>query len=340
VAHIEGKELAVGMNLRPMTRLLWLTALVLLVAATDARAQSVSQGYPSRPVRVIVPFAPGGVTDVMARLLAQRLSENLGKEFYVDNRPGAGGNIGIGATAQAPPDGYTIVLTSSSYVVNPALHKRVPYDPEKDLVPVTISAVSPNAVVVNPNLAVRTIAELIDYVRRSGNQNFASAGVGTTPHLSGELFRLSLHLDLVHVPFNGAGPALQSVIAGHTPIAFTAFPPAVPLVRAGSLRALAVTSAERLKALPDVPTMAQAGQPDQEAETILVILAPARTPKPVVDLLYREIAKVVAMPETQARLETLGFNPLASTPAASMARVREELARWGKVIRDARIEVQ
>jgi tripartite-type tricarboxylate transporter receptor subunit TctC len=313
-----------------------------LIAAffVAGQAQAQTGDYPNRPVRVIVPFAPGGVTDVMARLLAQKLSESLGKEFFVDNRPGAGGNIGIGVTATSAADGYTIALTSSSYVVNPALHKKVPYDPEKDLVPVTISAVSPNAVVVNPNLPVRSINDLIDYVRKTGNQNFASAGVGTTPHLSGELFRLSLNLDLVHVPFNGAGPALQSVIAGHTPIAFTAFPPAVPLVRSGSLRALAVTSAPRLKALPDVPTMAEAGQKDQEAETMLLILAPAATPKPIVDLLYREIARIVALPETQQKLDTLGFTPLASTPEQSLARVKQELARWGKVIRDAKIEAQ
>jgi len=323
-----------------MTTRLWLAMLVSSFLLASSHAQNALVGYPNRPVRIIVPFAPGGVTDVMARLLAQKLSEGLGKEFFVDNRPGAGGNIGIGVTAQAPADGYTIALTSSSYVVNPALHKKIPYDPEKDLVPVTISAVSPNAVVVNPNLPVRTIAALIDYVRRSGNQNFASAGVGTTPHLSGELFRLSLDLDMVHVPFNGAGPALQSVIAGHTPIAFTAFPPAVPLVKAGSLRALAVTSAERLKALPDVPTMAEAGQQGQEAETMLIILAPAATPKAIVDLLYREIKKIVALPETQRRLETLGFNPLVTTPDNSFMRVRQELARWGKVIRDAKIEVQ
>jgi tripartite-type tricarboxylate transporter receptor subunit TctC len=310
------------------------------VAAVVCQAQDASQGYPGRPVRVIVPFAPGGVTDVMARLLAQKLSESLGKEFYVDNRPGAGGNIGIGATAMAPADGYTLALTSSSYVVNPALHKKVPYDPEKDLVPITISAVSPNAVVVNPSLPVTTIDELIAYVRRTGNQNFASAGVGTTPHLSGELFRLSLNLDLVHVPFNGAGPALQSVVAGHTPIAFTAFPPAVPLVKANSLRALAVTSDKRLAALPDVPSMAEAGQKDQEAETMLIILAPAATPKPIIDLLYREIARIVALPQTQAKLETLGFSALASTPEASIARVKRELARWAKVVRDAKIEAQ
>jgi tripartite-type tricarboxylate transporter receptor subunit TctC len=307
---------------------------------SQAQGQGQAQGYPNRPVRIVVPFAPGGVTDVMARLLAQKLSENLGKEFFVDNRAGAGGNIGTGVAATAPADGYTLVLTSSSYVINPAIHAKIPYDPEKDLTPVTISAVSPNIVTVNPSLPVRSMAELIAYVRQSGKASFASAGVATTPHLSGELFRLSLDLDMVHVPFGGAGPALQSAIAGHTPIAFTGFPPAVPLVKAGSLRALAVTSARRLAALPDLPTMAEAGVPDQEAETMLIILVPAATPKDIVALLHREIAKIVALPETKQRLDTLGFEPLASTPADSATRIRQELSRWAKVVRDAKIAVQ
>jgi tripartite-type tricarboxylate transporter receptor subunit TctC len=298
------------------------------------------QAYPTRPVRIVVPFAPGGVTDVMARLLAQKLSENLGKEFFVDNRAGAGGNIGTGVAASAPADGYTLVLTSSSYVINPAIHAKIPYDPEKDLVPVTISAVSPNIVTVNPSLPVRSIAELIAHVRQSGKASFASAGVATTPHLSGELFRLSLDLDMVHVPFGGAGPALQSAIAGHTPIAFTGFPPAVPLVKAGSLRALAVTSARRLAALPELPTMAEAGVADQEAETMLIILVPSATPKDIVALLHREIVRIVELPETRQRLDTLGFEPLASTPADSATRIRQELSRWAKVVRDAKIAVQ
>jgi tripartite-type tricarboxylate transporter receptor subunit TctC len=314
--------------------------IVLSAAPSQAQAQGQSQTYPNRPVRIVVPFAPGGVTDVMARLLAQKLSENLGKEFFVDNRAGAGGNIGTGVAATAPADGYTLVLTSSSYVVNPSIHAKIPYDPEKDLTPVTISAVSPNIVTVNPSLPVRSISELIAYVRQSGKASFASAGVATTPHLSGELFRLSLDLDMVHVPFGGAGPALQSAIAGHTPIAFTGFPPAVPLVKAGSLRALAVTSARRLAALPDLPTMAEAGVPDQEAETMLIILVPSATPREIVALLHREIAKIVALPETKQRLETLGFEPLASTPADSATRIRQELSRWAKVVRDAKITVQ
>src|SRR5262245_2136368 len=317
-------------------------AMVAFLLATTGvcHAQSPAAGYPNRPVRIIVPFAPGGVTDVMARLLSQKLSESLGKEFFVDNRAGAGGNIGTGVAAQAPGDGYTLVLTSSSYVVNPSIHAKIPYDPEKDLTAITISAVSPNILVVNPDLPVKTVGELIDYVRKTGKASFASAGVATTPHLSGELFRLSFDLDMVHVPFGGAGPALQSAIAGHTPIAFTGFPPAVPLVMAGSLRALAVTSAKRLATLPDLPTMAEAGAKDQEAETMLIILAPAATPKEIVELLHREIAKIIALPETRQRLETLGFEPLASNPADSMARIRQELARWAKVIRDAKIAVQ
>ncbi len=312
-----------------------------LLVAAIGQATAAPPDYPTHPVRVIVPFAPGGVTDVMGRLLAQKLSERLGKEFYVDNRAGAGGNIGTGVAASAPGDGYTLLLTSSSYVVNPSLHAKIPYDPNRDLVPITIAAVSPNLLVVNPSVPAHSVRELVDYIRKNpGSGSFASAGIGTTPHLSGELFRLSLGLDMVHVPFGGAGPALQSALAGHTPIAFTALPPAVPLVTAGQLRALAVTSAQRSPALPDVPTMAEAGLNDQEAETILPILVPAATPRPIIDLLYGEIGRIVALPDTRQTLATLGFDPLVSTPEQSTARIRQELTRWAKVIHDAKIEPQ
>jgi tripartite-type tricarboxylate transporter receptor subunit TctC len=327
----------------PMSRRAMLLGMVLVAGIGRARgaAQNSASDYPVRSVRVIVPFAPGGVTDVMGRLLAQKLSERLGKEFYVDNRPGAGGNIGTGVAATAAADGYTLLVTSSSYVVNPSLHAKIPYDPNRDLIAITIAAVSPNLLVVNPSVPARTVQELVDYIRRNpGSASFASAGIGTTPHLSGELFRLSLGLDMVHVPFGGAGPALQSALAGHTPIAFTALPPAVPLVAARELRALAVTSAKRSPALPDVPTMAEAGLHDQEAETILPILVPAATPKPIVDLLYGEIARIIAHHDTRQTLAALGFDPLASTPEQSAARVKQELARWAKVIRDAKIEPQ
>jgi tripartite-type tricarboxylate transporter receptor subunit TctC len=311
---------------------------IALVTAQGAQAQGDAK-YPNRPVRVIVPFAPGGVTDVMGRLLAQKLSDSLGKQFYVDNVGGAGGNIGTGMAAREPADGYTLVVTSSSYVVNPSLNAKVPYDPLKDLMPVTISGASPNVVVVNPNSPAKTIKDLVEMVKNNpGKHNFASPGVGTTPHLSGELFRQGLGLDMVHVPFTGAGPALGSIIGGHTDMAFTGLPSAVSAVKAGTIRALAVTSAKRSSGMPDVPVMAEAGITGQEAETLLFILVPAATPKDIVNLLYQEIAKIVAQPETQKEFDRLGFAPVVSNPEDSFARVKHELATWAKVIRDANLQ--
>ncbi len=315
------------------------TSVLGLAATATARAASdAGIEYPTRPVRIIVPFAPGGIADVMARLLAQNLSAALGKQFIVENRAGAGSNIGTALVAGAAPDGHTLLLTTSAYVVNPSLMAQVPYNPERDFAPITVAAVSPNLLVVHPSLPVRSVQELIAYVRANpGAASFASPGVGTTPHLAGEMFRLALKLDMVHVPFNGAGPAIQSAVAGHTPIAFASAPPAMPQVKVGALRALAVTSAKRASALPDVPTMAESGLADQESETIVPILAPAATPRPIVDLLYREIAKVIALPDTQRTLDELGFTALASGPDDTRTRLDSEIARWGKVVRDARI---
>jgi tripartite-type tricarboxylate transporter receptor subunit TctC len=315
---------------------------IALFAALGAAPSSQAQGeakYPVRPVRVIVPFAPGGVTDVMGRLLAQKLSDNLGKQFYIDNVGGAGGNIGTGMAVREPADGYTLVITSSSYVVNPSLHAKVPYNPEKDLIPVSISAASPNVVVVNPQSPIKALGELVEMIRKNpGKHNFASPGVGTTPHLSGELFRQSLGLDIVHVPFTGAGPALQSIIGGHTDMAFTGLPSAVSAVKGGTLRGLAVTSSKRSTGMPEVPTMAELGYSGQEAETLLFVLVAAATPKDIVNSLYQEIAKIVAQPETQKEFERLGFAPVASNPDESFARVKQELATWAKVVRDAKLQ--
>jgi len=314
-------------------------ALSIALTAPQAGHAQGDVKYPTRPVRVIVPFAPGGVTDVMGRLLAQKLSDNLGRQFYIDNVGGAGGNIGTGMAVREPADGYTVVITSSSYVVNPSLHAKVPYDPTKDLVPVTISGASPNVVVVNPQGPAQSINELVEMVRKNpGKHNFASPGVGTTPHLSGELFRQSLGLDMVHVPFTGAGPALQSVIGGHTDMAFTGLPSAVSAVKAGTLRGLAVTSSRRSSGMPDVPTMAEAGYQGQEAETLLFVLVHAGTPREIVNLLYQTIAKIVAQPDTQKEFERLGFAPVASNPEDSFARVKHELATWAKVVRDAKLQ--
>jgi len=300
-----------------------------------------AQTYPTRPVRILVPFAPAGPTDVFARLLVQKLSQNLGQQFYIENQVGAGGNIGMGTAARAAPDGYTIVFVSTSFIVNPSLYPKIPYDPYKDFAPVMLAAVSPNVLTVHPSIPASNVKELVAHIKANpGKYSFASAGLGTTPHLSGELFKLSQGLDLVHVPFNGSAPAIQSAIAGHTPIAFTVVTPAVPQIKVGKLRALAVTTPKRSSALPDVPTLAEAGLPDQEADTMQGILVPAGTPKAIIDLLHREIVKVMALPDVQERMAMLGFEPVASTPDEFAARIKLEIPKWAKVIRDANIKAE
>jgi tripartite-type tricarboxylate transporter receptor subunit TctC len=311
-----------------------------LFAASAAQAQTAPPGtYPSRPVRVIVPFAAGGPSDIFARLIGQKLSERLGKQFYVENQAGAGGNIGMGAAARAAPDGYTIAVVSSSFLVNPGLYDKLPYDPEKDFVPITIAAYAPNILAVSPSLPVATVKELVALVRANpGKYNYGHSGVGTTPHLSGEMFRHSQGLDLVAVPFNGSGPALQSALGGHTPISFVVLSPAVPLVREGKMRALAVLSTTRSPALPDVPTIVEAGFAGIEADTQQCVLAPAGTPAAIVDLIYREIVATLATADMKERLATLGFVPVANTPAEFAKMVAPEVARWKQVIREANIK--
>src|SRR6059058_3764310 len=221
---------------------------------------SSAQGYPTKPVRVVVGFPAGGPTDAIARIVAQKLTDNLGHQFFVENIGGAGGNIAAGQVARVTPDGYTIMAISTGFIVNPSLYAKVPYDPIKDFAPVSLVAVSPNVVVVNPSVAARTLPELVQLIRDNpGKYSYAGPGVGSTPHLSGELFRLSFNLDLIHVPFTGAGPAIQSTLGGHTPIAFTALPPALAAVKDGKLRALGVAAAERVSALPDLATFAEQG---------------------------------------------------------------------------------
>jgi tripartite-type tricarboxylate transporter receptor subunit TctC len=273
-------------------------------------------------------------------LLAQKLSDRLGQNFYVENHGGGGGNIGAAMAQAAAPDGYAIMITSSSFLINPGLQK-VPYDPVGGFTAITIPSASASVLVVNPAEPAKTVKELIDAIKKApGKHSYASAGVGSTPHLQGEMFRLAEKLDMVHVPFGGGGPALQSAVAGHTPIAFTALPPAIPLVKAGQLRALAVIGPKRVSALPDVPTMAEAGSPGQDTETVLLALAPAGTPKDIVNRLHREIVKIIAMPEVQQKFEAFGFTPVGTTPEQSSARIKAELDLWAKVIRDANIQRQ
>jgi tripartite-type tricarboxylate transporter receptor subunit TctC len=299
---------------------------------------TAAAGYPDKPVKVIVPFAPAGPTDVMARLIAQKLSESLKQQFFVENHPGAGGNIGMMAVARSAPDGYTILVASSSFVVNPSLYAKNPYDAFKDFAPITLAAASPNILVVNPDIPAKTVKELIDYLKANpGKYTIANPGIGTTPQLASELFKLTYQLDTASVPFGGAGPAIQSAVGGHTPIAFSALPPTAPQVAGGKLRGLAVTSAKRSPALPDVPTMEEAGVKGQESETMQGILAPAATPKEIVDLLNREIVKVMALPDVKEKCAQLGFDVVANSPQEFAAYIKADVEKWGKVIKDAKI---
>jgi tripartite-type tricarboxylate transporter receptor subunit TctC len=295
-------------------------------------------GYPEKPVKIVVPFAPAGPTDVMARLIAQKLSESLKQQFYVENHPGAGGNIGMMQVAKSAPDGYTILVTSSAFMVNPSLYAKNPFDPFKDFTPVMLAAASPNILVVNADFPAKTVKELIELIKKEpGKYNYAMPGAGTTPHLAGELFKLTFKLDLATVPFNGAGPAIQSAVAGHTPIAFTALPPTAPQIQAGKLRGLAVTATKRSAALPEVPTMTEAGVSGQESETMQGIFLPAKTPKEIVELLNSEIGKAMAMPDVKEKCDQLGFDVIASKPDEFTAYIKKEVDKWAKVIKDANI---
>jgi tripartite-type tricarboxylate transporter receptor subunit TctC len=318
-----------------------LRALIFMAAmlcAAIGSGQSSAQTYPARPVRLIVPFGAGGPTDVIARLVAQKLSERWGQQVYIENVPGAGGNTGVAMVARAQADGYTMLVVSTGFMVNPSMYAKVPYDPVKDFAPITLVAASPNVISVNPEFPAKTLRELVDLVKsHPGKYSFAQPSTGSTPHLAGELFKQKYQLDLVTVPFNSAALAVNSTIGGHTPIAFTALPPALTNIKEGKLRALAVLSEKRSPALPDVTTNAEAGFADLESDTLTGIVAPAGTPQDIIDGWRGEIARIVATRDVMQRLETLGFVPVASTPDQFSIRIRTEIAKWNKVVRDANI---
>jgi tripartite-type tricarboxylate transporter receptor subunit TctC len=310
-----------------------------LALTVAAAAHAQDQNYPNRPVRVIVPFAPAGPVDVTARLIATKLSERTSKQFYIENVAGAGGNTGMGQAARAAADGYAILFASSSFVVNPSLFVKIPYDPIRDFAPVTVVGDSPNVMLVHPSVPAQTVKDLTAHIRANpGKLAYGSAGPGTTPHLSGELFRLTQKLDIVHVPFTGAAPAIQALSGGHVPMAMTTLPPAIPLIEEGKIRALAVSAPRRVAALPDVPTFAEAGLPNQESDTLQAALVPAGTPRTIVDFLYREIKAIVALPDIAERFAALGLDPVTNTPEEAVAQIRREIAKWGMVIRDAKIK--
>jgi tripartite-type tricarboxylate transporter receptor subunit TctC len=298
-------------------------------------------GYPSRPVHVIVPFAPGGGVDILARYVSRKLSERLGQQFYVENVAGSAGNIGTAHAARAAPDGGTVLFVFGSFVISPSLFAKPGFDPQRDFAPVTLAATTTTVLVVNPSVPSHTVGELVGHIRANrGKLSFAHGGIGTPAHLAGEQFKLALDLDLVSVPFGGAAPATASVVAGHTPIGFISLAAVDAQVNEGRLRALAVTGKIRAKALPDVPTISEAGFPDIEGDSWVGVLVPAGTPKDVISLLHREIVAIITEPETRDRLRMLGYEPVAGTPDEFGHLIDAELQLWKDVVRRANIRSQ
>jgi tripartite-type tricarboxylate transporter receptor subunit TctC len=312
----------------------------LAIAALVAAPGRAADNYPDHKVRVIVPFAAGGPTDVIGRMVAERLSDAWGQQLYVENMPGAGGNIGVEAAGRATPDGYTIVVVSTGFIINPSMYSKIGYDPVKDFAPISLVAASPNVVTVHPSVPAKDLKELIALIKANpGKYSYAQPATGSTPHLAGELFKQTYNLDLVTVPFNGAPLAINSTLGNHTPIAFTALPPAMGNVKDGSLRGVAILAKERLTALPDLPTNVEEGVPGLESDTLTGILAPAGTPKTIIDKWNAAIVKMAADPETRKKLDTLGFVPVANSPDQFADRIKAEMARWDKVVKAEGIHV-
>ena len=296
-----------------------------------------AQTYPTKPIRLVVPFPPGGATDILARDVAQKLTEAWGQQVIVDNRPGAGGNIGSELVAKSAPDGYTLEMgTVGTHAINASLYAKMPYDHVKDFAPVILVAGVPNVLVVNPAVPANSVAELIAYAKANpGKLNFASSGNGTSIHLSGELFKVMAGVQMTHVPYKGSSPALQDLLGGQVQLMFDNLPPSLPQIKAGKLRALAVTSLARAPALPDVPTMAEAGLPGYEASSWFGVLAPAGTPPAIVAKLNAEIAKWLATPEAKEKLSKQGANAAGGTPEDFAKHIAAETAKWAKVVKDS-----
>ena len=307
-------------------------ALIALVAAV-----TWAQPFPTRPIRIVVPFPAGGTTDVLARAAAQKLSESLGQPAVVDNRPGAGGNIGAELVAKAPPDGYTLLMgTVGTHAINPSLYPRMPYDHVRDFAPVILVAGVPNVLVINPALPVNSVAELLAYAKANpGKLNFASSGNGTSIHLSGELFKTMTGVQMAHVPYKGSAPALQDLMGGSVQLMFDNLPSSLALIKAGKLKALAVTSLARAAALPDVPTLAESGLPGFEASSWFGLLAPAGTPQPVIAKVNSEVAKWLASPEAKEKLLAQGAIAAGGTPEDFARHIAAETAKWQKVVKES-----
>ena len=314
-------------------------ATIVFLAAANASAQS---GYPNATIKTVVGFAPGGGTDIAARIVAKKLGEHLGQQVIVENRAGAGGNIATEQVARATPDGYTILLGNvGSLSVAPHLHSKLPYDPQRDLAPITMAVVFANVLVVHPSVPAQTVAEYVGLANaKPGYMAYGTSGVGGAGHLSGELFKLMAKTDITHVPYKGGGPAMSDLLGGQIMSSFASAPSAVPHIKAGKIRALATTGATRSAFLPEVPTVAELGYPGYEATNWYAYVAPAKTPREIVDRLNREIVKVLNTPEIRAQLISNGMEPSPSTPDALGKYMDRELATWGRVVKEAGIQAE
>jgi tripartite-type tricarboxylate transporter receptor subunit TctC len=322
-----------------MKPLHWIAALALSANACDALAQTLK--FPSRPVRMLVGFAPGGATDIIARFISPGLTEGLGQTVVVENRPGASSQIAGELVAKAPPDGHTLLMTTQTLMASQMIEKKTYPDFIKDFSPVSLCATSPLILVVNPSLPVRSVKDLIALAKlRPGELNYASGGIGTTPHLSGELFATMARLKVVHVPYKGEGPALIDVIAGHMPIMFSNVTASLAFVQAGKLRALAMTGAQRSPAVPGMPTMSEAGLPGFEVVGFFGVLAPAGTPREIVARLNSEIGKVLGRPDMRERFASQALEPATTTPEQFADYIKSEVVKWGKLIREAGISMK
>ena len=322
-----------------ITRIAMLWLALLGVAAADRGA--IAQNYTSKPVKLVVPYPPGGPNDIIARILAQKLTEGLGGTFFVENTVGAGGTIATGQAANAAPDGTTLLVANQDLIVQPIIKTKVPYDPFKSFTPVSLVVSAPEMIVVHPSLPVKDLKGLIALLKANpGKYSYASPGYGTTPHLACVwLFNLENGIDITHVPFQGAAPAVQSALAGQTPVFHSVLPVVAPHIRADALRALAVAASSRTPYFPDVPTIAEAGYPGHEVSFWMGVFVPTGTPKNLVDLLNKQVARIMALPDVKERMATIGFDPTLSTSEELTNHMTAETNKWLKVVRQANIKI-
>ena len=314
-------------------------ALIALIGTLFAPISAPAQDWPTKPITIVVPFVAGGTTDIVARIIAQPLSERLHQSIVIENVGGGGGTIGAGNAARAQPDGYTIFMATVAHTMAPGIYKKLSYDFEKDFDPITIAASVPNILIVNPTLPVKTVAELIAYIKANpGKVNYGSAGIGSTEHMSGALFRSLAGLDIVHVPYRGGAPMLGDLVAGHIQMSIETSGAATPFIQAGQVRALAVSPAKRSALFPELPTLAESGLTGYDVTTWYGVLVPKGTPQPIRDKLYAELVQVLKSPDVVARLRDIGAEPGGEPPAQFAAFIHAETEKWIKLAKDAGIQ--